>query len=137
MAPRRQPTLTPRDALVREILERVGDKWTFLVIEELDSGGRMRFTQLRDRIGNVSQKMLTKTLRALERDGLVARHVHAVVPPRVDYELTPLGEALGESLCDVWRWVEKHSQDVRRARDRYDARARPGTAMPPTSGGSR
>jgi DNA-binding HxlR family transcriptional regulator len=83
------------EAMVREMLERVGDKWTLLVIEELGSGGEMRFTRLRDRIGNVSQKMLTKTLRDLERDGLVSRRVHAVVPPRVDYKLTKLGEALG------------------------------------------
>jgi DNA-binding HxlR family transcriptional regulator len=62
----------------------------------------MRFTQLRDRIGGVSQRMLTETLRQLERDGLVTRRVHPVVPPRVDYKLTPLGEALGEAACGIW-----------------------------------
>jgi DNA-binding HxlR family transcriptional regulator len=105
------------------MLDRVGDKWTLLVIEELGSGGKLRFTQLRDRIGGVSQKMLTKTLRALERDGLVTRRVHPVVPPHVDYELTKLGEALGEAVCGIWTWVEKHLKDVERSRRVYDERA--------------
>jgi DNA-binding HxlR family transcriptional regulator len=111
-----------KEAMVREMLERVGDKWTLLVIEELGSGGELRFTQLRDRIGNVSQKMLTKTLRDLERHGLVSRRVHPVVPPRVDYKLTKLGEELGEAVCGIWTWVEKHMKDVLRARQAYDAR---------------
>lgn len=105
------------------MLERISDKWTLLVIEELGSGGELRFTQLRDRIGNVSQKMLTKTLRALERDGLVTRRVHPVVPPRVDYKLTKLGEALGEAVCGIWTWVEEHMTDVQRSRRTYDQRA--------------
>jgi DNA-binding HxlR family transcriptional regulator len=109
-----------KEGLVREMLERVGDKWTLLVIEELGNGGEMRFTQLRDRIGNVSQKMLTKTLRELERDGLVSRRVHPVVPPRVDYKLTKLGEALGEAVCGIWTWVERHMKDVERSRQAYD-----------------
>ena len=110
---------TEKEALVREILGRVADKWTLLVIEEL-AGGELRFTQLRDRIGDVSQKMLTKTLRQLERDGLVTRRVHAVVPPRVDYGLTPIGEALGEAVCDIWKWVEQHMSGVQKARRAYD-----------------
>ena len=88
-----------REALLRNVLERVGDKWTLLVIEELGSAGELRFTQLRDRVGQVSQKMLTQTLRALERDGLVSRTVHPVVPPRVDYRLTARGEALELELA--------------------------------------
>lgn len=119
----RQPkteTAAQQEALVREMLERVGDKWTLLVIEELGSGGEMRFTQLRGRIGGVSQKMLTKTLRDLERDGLLTRRVHAVVPPRVDYKLTKLGEALGEAVCGIWTWVEEHMREVERARQAYD-----------------
>jgi DNA-binding HxlR family transcriptional regulator len=112
-----------KEALVREVLERVADKWTLLVIEELGEG-ELRFTQLRDRIGGVSQKMLTKTLRQLERDGLVTRHVHPVIPPRVDYKLTPLGEALGEAVCGIWTWVEKNMDAVSRARRAYD-RQRP------------
>src|SRR5687767_9239202 len=112
----------PKQALVREMLERVGDKWTLLVIEELGSGRELRFTQLRDRIGDVSQKMLTKTLRSLERDGLVTRRVQPVVPPRVDYKLTGLGKALGEAVCGMWTWVEKHLKDVERSRQAYDRR---------------
>lgn len=109
-----------REALVREMLGRVADKWTLLVIEELGSGGEMRFSRLKERIGGVSQKMLTKTLRQLERDGLVTRRVHAVVPPRVDYQLTPLGASLGESVCGIWTWVEAHMEDVEKSRRAYD-----------------
>jgi DNA-binding HxlR family transcriptional regulator len=113
-------TAPDKDALVHEMLGRVADKWTLLVIEELGSGGEMRFTRLRERLGGVSQKMLTKTLRQLERDGLVIRHVHAVVPPRVDYKLTKLGETLDEAVCGIWTWVEKHIKDVQRSRRTYD-----------------
>ena len=108
-----------KEALVREILGRVADKWTLLVIEAL-SEGEMRFSRLREQIGGVSQKMLTKTLRQLERDGLVTRRVHPVVPPRVDYRLTPLGESLGEAVCGVWLWVEAHMEEVERSRHAYD-----------------
>ena len=90
-----------KEALVREILERVADKWTLLVIDALEGRREVRFSRLRERIGGVSQKMLTKTLRQLERDGLVTRRIHAEVPPRVDYTLTPLGESLGASVCSV------------------------------------
>jgi DNA-binding HxlR family transcriptional regulator len=112
-----------KEALVHEMLGRVADKWTLLVIEELESGGELRFTRLRERLGDVSQKMLTKTLRQLERDGLVTRRVHPVVPPHVDYKLTPLGEKLGEAVCGIWTWVEAHLQDVQRARRSYDGKA--------------
>jgi DNA-binding HxlR family transcriptional regulator len=108
-----------KEALVHEILTRAADTWTLLVIEALEDG-QVRFTELRDRIGGVSQKMLTKTLRQLERDGLVTRRVHPVVPPRVDYKLTPLGASLGKSLCGVWRWVDAHMADIERARQAYD-----------------
>ena len=110
-----------KEALVHEILERVADKWTLLVIDALDGQREVRFSRLRERIGGVSQKMLTKTLRQLERDGLVTRRVHAEVPPRVDYTLTPLGESLGEAVCGVWTWVETHLRDVERSRRVYDA----------------
>jgi DNA-binding HxlR family transcriptional regulator len=104
------------ERLVREILERIADKWTLLVIDALDGRVETRFTQLLERVGGVSQRMLTKTLRQLERDGLVVRRVHAEVPPRVDYRLTPLGESLGEALCGVWQWVEAHGTEVERCR---------------------
>jgi DNA-binding HxlR family transcriptional regulator len=112
-----------KEALVREILERVADKWTLLVIEELSGSDAMRFTRLKERIGGVSQKMLTKTLRQLERDGLVVRRVHPVIPPHVDYKLTARGVALGESVCGLWLWVEKHMAAVDRSRRAYDQKA--------------
>ena len=108
--------------MVREILGRVADKWTLVVIDQLAENGTLRFTELQKLAGGVSQKMLTKTLRQLERDGLVARRVHAVVPPRVDYRLTALGDSLGESVCGVGLWVEKHLGAVERSRKSYDAR---------------
>ncbi|HUJ60224.1 MAG TPA: helix-turn-helix domain-containing protein [Kofleriaceae bacterium] len=111
-----------REALVREMLGRVGDKWTLLVIDALVDAGELRFSRLRDAIGGISQKMLTKTLRELERDGLVTRRVHPTVPPRVDYKLTRLGEQLGESVCGIWEWVDEHLAAVERARRAYDAR---------------
>jgi DNA-binding HxlR family transcriptional regulator len=111
-----------KEALVRQILERIADKWTLLVIDALDGSRHVRFSRLRQEIGGISQKMLTKTLRQLERDGLVTRRIHAEVPPRVDYRLTPLGESLGESVCGVWSWVEAHRQDVERCRRNYDGR---------------
>jgi DNA-binding HxlR family transcriptional regulator len=80
----------------------------------------MRFSRLREQLGGISQKMLTKTLRQLERDGLVTRHVHAVVPPRVDYKLTPLGDSLGQAVCGIWIWAEEHLKDVEQARQTYD-----------------
>ncbi len=114
------------EALVRQTLSRVADKWTLLVIEALSARGMLRFTELQREVGGVSQKMLTKTLRELERDGLVTRHVHPVVPPRVDYELTKLGESLGESVCGVWQWAEAHAGEVERARKAYERRVTAG-----------
>src|SRR5215470_7036735 len=102
--------------LMHEMLELSADKWTLLVIEALDGEGELRFSHLQRRVGQISHKMLTKTLRQLERDGLVARRVHATVPPRVDYRLTSLGESLGSSVCGVWIWVGKHMHEVERAR---------------------
>jgi DNA-binding HxlR family transcriptional regulator len=107
--------------LAREVLDRVGDKWSVLVIALL--GQRMhRFTELKKSIDGISQRMLTLTLRQLERDGLVLRTVHATVPPRVDYELTPLGVSVLEPLSAFHRWAEEHGTDVAEARRRYDAR---------------
>jgi DNA-binding HxlR family transcriptional regulator len=111
------------ETLVKEILGRIADKWTLLVIEALGSDGELRFTRLQERVGGVSQKMLTKTLRQMERDGLVTRQVHAVVPPRVDYKLTPLGESLGEAVCSIWIWVETHFDRVASARKAFDRRS--------------
>jgi DNA-binding HxlR family transcriptional regulator len=114
--------LSKEELMVRELLSRVADKWTLLVIETLGTEGELRFTRLLEKIGGVSQKMLTQTLRQLERDGLVTRKVHAVVPPRVDYKLTPLGESLGEAVCSIWLWVESHLCEVESSRQRFDTR---------------
>lgn len=111
------------ESVVRDILDRIADKWTLLVIDALHEEGELRFTRLQERVGGVSQKMLTKTLRQMERDGLVARHVHAIVPPRVDYKLTPLGESLGEAVCGIWLWVDKHLDEVVTARQAFDTPA--------------
>ena len=107
------------DALVREIIGRVADKWTMLVLEALEEHGRMRFTRLGEVIGDVSQKMLTKTLRQMEADGLVSRTLFPVIPPRVEYQLTALGHSLGEAFCGVWVWAEQHRQAIAQARARF------------------
>jgi DNA-binding HxlR family transcriptional regulator len=120
VSPVRSAEVSVQEALAREILERIADKWTLLVIDALEDKGHVRFTDLQRHIGGVSQKMLTKTLRQLERDGLVTRRVHAEVPPRVDYKLTRLGERLGEAVCGIWKWVSRHVKDVERSRQAYD-----------------
>lgn len=107
------------EALVREIIGRVADKWTMLVLEALEEHGRMRFTRLGEFIGDVSQKMLTKTLRQMEADGLVSRTVFPVIPPRVEYELTSLGQSLGEAFCGVWVWAEQHREAIEQSRKRF------------------
>ena len=116
-------TAARQAALVREILVRVADQWTVLTIDALHEGGVQRFSQLRARIGKVSQKMLSQTLCRLERDGLIRREVHPVKPPRVEYGLTPLGDSLGESLCGVWQWADAHLDDVETARQTFDRSA--------------
>jgi DNA-binding HxlR family transcriptional regulator len=110
------------EAMVHELIGRVADKWTLLVLEELEEHGALRFTQLSRKIPAVSQKMLTQTLRQMERDGLVDRKVYPVVPPKVEYRLTELGHGLSESFCGVWRWVEGNLQRVQAARNAFDAR---------------
>ncbi|MDY0816040.1 helix-turn-helix domain-containing protein [Kitasatospora purpeofusca] len=112
---------TREDCEVRQILDRIADKWSLLVIALLDRGS-LRFTELRREIDGVSQRMLTVTLRQLERDGLVERTVHAVVPPRVDYALTPLGRTLHETVRSLVAWTEAHQREIATARASYDAR---------------
>ncbi len=111
------------DALVREIIGRVADKWTMLALEALEEHGRLRFTRLGEIIGGVSQKMLTKTLRQMEADGLVLRTVFPVIPPRVEYELTSLGQSLGAAFWGVWVWAEQHREAIMQARTAYSQRA--------------
>ncbi|MFM5916883.1 MAG: winged helix-turn-helix transcriptional regulator [Novosphingobium sp.] len=94
------------DELVSELIGRVAEKWTFLIIEALEEHAVARFSQLHRIVPGISQKMLTQTLRQLERDGMVKRTVHPVIPPHVDYELTGLGHSLAEAFCPVWTWAE-------------------------------
>ena len=111
------------EALVNELIGRVADKWTMLILEVLAEHGELRFTRLGELVGGISQKMLTQTLRGMERDGLVVRTVHPVVPPRVEYRLTELGATLGEAFCGVWIWAERNLARVEAARRAFDGRA--------------
>src|SRR6266404_4289118 len=106
----------------RLVLDRIADKWTALIIHVLATGTR-RYAALQREIGGVSQKMLTQTLRSLERDGLVARKVHPVVPPKVEYALTSLGRTLIEPLNAICRWSEKHLPQLEANRARARAMA--------------
>jgi DNA-binding HxlR family transcriptional regulator len=105
---------------ISETLARIGDKWTVLVVELL-AAGPMRFNEIRRTIGNISQRMLTLTVRELERDGLVTRTVFPTVPPRVEYRLTKLGRTLREPLIAVAEWVRKHQPAMMEARKIFDA----------------
>jgi len=107
----------------RDLLDRIGDKWTVLVLGELGRHGACRFTELRKRLSGVSEKMLTQTLRALERDGLVLRTVYPAVPVRVEYTLTPLGQTLREPMRTLTEWSVGHIAEVVAAREEYDTRA--------------
>jgi DNA-binding HxlR family transcriptional regulator len=104
---------------ISEILSRVGDKWTVLVIVQLRAGP-LRFSEIKRRLGSISQKMLTATLRALERDGFVTRTVHPSVPPRVDYELTTLGRDLLQPVTAMADWATQNADAIDRARARFD-----------------
>jgi DNA-binding HxlR family transcriptional regulator len=108
----------------RAILNRVGDKWAIYVVSNLSAGPR-RFTELHRSIDGIASRMLTVTLRGLERDGIVTRTVHAVIPPRVDYELTPLGKTLLDTIGQLVDWADTHVDEVEAARAAYDARACP------------
>lgn len=107
---------------IRDILDRVGDKWSLLVIVTLQEG-RLRFGELQRHIPGVSQRMLTLTLRQLERDGLLSRTVHAEVPPRVEYDLTATGRTLIEPSRALANWAIEHYPAIERAREQYDALA--------------
>ncbi len=107
----------------RELLDRIADKWTTLCVGILaEHDDPMRFGDMRRQITGISQKMLTQTLRDLERDGLVVRRAYPVIPPRVEYSLTPLGKTLEEPMRALSIWAESHMDEVRAARERFDAR---------------
>lgn len=115
--------LDPRvGALVNELIGRVADKWTMLVLEVLSEHGELRFTRLGELVSGVSQKMLTQTLRHMERDGLLVRTVHPVVPPKVEYRLTGLGLSLSAAFCGVWVWAAENLDEVVQARRVFSER---------------
>jgi DNA-binding HxlR family transcriptional regulator len=107
---------------IRDVLNRIGDRWSVLVVHEL-AGGTRRFSELKAGIEDISQRMLAQTLRRLEEDGFVSRFVHSTIPPRVDYTLTPLGRSLLKPLNALVRWADKHHGAVRAARRAYAAPA--------------
>jgi DNA-binding HxlR family transcriptional regulator len=108
--------------VVSGILSRIGDKWSVLTVMLL-AGGPKRFNELKRMIGGISQRMLTLTLRGLERDGLVTRTVFPTIPPRVDYELTPLGQSLRVPVQALGSWAFEHQPDIDKARQDFDGRA--------------
>ena len=107
---------------VSSVLARVGDKWTVLIVALLGDGPK-RFNEIKRMVGGISQRMLTLTLRGLERDGLVTRTVFPTVPPRVDYELTPLGRSLWDPVDALGAWARAHIAEIEAARQRFDTRA--------------
>ncbi|MFD1939856.1 winged helix-turn-helix transcriptional regulator [Nonomuraea mangrovi] len=109
-----------KDCPTSRLLARISDKWVSLIVSALGERSPMRYSDLNRRIPGVSEKMLTQTLRSLERDGIVARTVTASVPVRVDYELTDLGRSLSCLLSAVKDWAETHIEEVDAARERYD-----------------
>src|SRR5947207_3750121 len=115
------PSVLDAQCPSRLVLDRIADKWTALVIQIL-ARGTMRYAELQRTIGDISQKMLTQTLRSLERDGLVQRKVHPVVPPKVEYSLTRLGRTLIEPLHGLCRWSEKHLAELQANRARATAK---------------
>ena len=114
----KDPT-SPVCRTISTLLSRIGDKWTVLVVQTLGEGPR-RFNELRREIPSVSQRMLTLTLRNLERDGLVSRTVTPTIPPRVDYELTPLGQSLQVPICGLATWAVNNVEAIHGAQARYD-----------------
>lgn len=106
----------------RQVINRIGDRWSLLVLYALERE-TLRFQQLRRSVDGVSQKMLTQTLRLLERDGLVHREVFASVPPRVEYSLTQLGRDLAARIREIREWAYTHMDDITSARERFDARS--------------
>jgi DNA-binding HxlR family transcriptional regulator len=107
---------------ISQVLARVGDKWTVLVVSNLGDGPK-RFNELRKALGSISQRMLTLTLRGLERDGLVTRTVFPTIPPKVEYELTRLGRSLLEPVNGIGLWARQHQGAIEDARKRFDAAA--------------
>ena len=108
---------------VRDIMDRFGDKWSLLAILNLGYSGKIRFNELKGKIDGISQRMLTVTLRSLERDGLITRKIYAEVPPRVEYELTSLGQSLLQKIWELAQWASGSMEDIMHARLEYDSRS--------------
>jgi len=121
------PTLEPPfDAVncpVRQVLDRFGDKWSILVIILLGDRGKLRFNELSNAIGDISQKMLTVTLRSLEADGLVTRKMYPEIPPRVEYDLTPLAQSLLPLIKDMVKWADANIGEIQENRRRHTERS--------------
>ena len=115
------PAGEPSSCRAREVLQRVGDKWSMYVIDLLGQG-TMRFTELHRGVNGITARMLTVTLRGLERDGIVTRTIHPVIPPRVDYALTPMGRTLLDTIGELVTWADSHLDEIDAARAAYDAR---------------
>jgi DNA-binding HxlR family transcriptional regulator len=113
---------TPANCHAHEMLTRIGDKWSVYVIHVLGDAGTLRFNELRSQVDGISQRMLTVTLRGMERDGLVTRTVYPEVPPRVEYALTSLGKTLRQLVRGLVEWSGAHLEEVDAARAAYDAR---------------
>ncbi len=118
-----EPHLPADCTAVSSVLSRVGDKWSVLVIMTL-AGGPRRFNEIKRAIGGISQRMLTLTVRGLERDGLVTRTIYPTIPPRVDYELTALGQSLRAPVENLGNWVFKNLPQIHEARARFDSNGR-------------
>ena len=107
------------EALSKQLIGQIADKWTMIVLEELPVSDPMRFSALRRAIPDISQKMLTQTLRRMERIGLVTRTIYPVVPPIVEYRRTELGHSLGKVVCGLWTWVENNAEQMQEAQARF------------------
>ena len=110
---------------VSSVLARVGDKWSVLIIVLLGDGTK-RFNEIKRMVGGISQRMLTLTLRGLERDGLITREQFPTIPPRVDYELTDLGRSLWAAVEPFALWAHSHVADIQKAREKFDKMSKPG-----------
>lgn len=108
-----------QDELKRDVLNHVGNKWSLFVIHALGIDGKMRFSNLQNHINGISQKMLTKCLRELERDGLVSRNIYPEVPPRVEYEITTLGRGLLVQVTPLWFWIADNINELSEARSNF------------------
>jgi DNA-binding HxlR family transcriptional regulator len=116
------PGFASASCRVRSVLDRIGDKWAIYVVDRL-GGGPRRFSELLRGIDGITARMLTVTLRGLERDGILTRTAHAAVPPRVDYALTPLGETLRSAIGQLVCWADTHLPEIEAAQAAYDGRS--------------